>query len=286
MAFIDRHGPGDRGDATFECALLDSARADGPPSGAAKDAWAKFAIETSAVTTVATARGGHASLVRAVRGSAVKWLALGVISGSGLTAMWMNARYRSNGSPPAVVGSANSASASASSPAYRASARGIEGPPNLPDSTAFPDGNSPPDRSGKPSWKASSNPFTRHQRRGVASGARGEELAVGKDLSTLPRPPEEIRPGDPTATLAAEVALLDEARNTLAAGDLEQVLRLVDHYREEFPSGQLAPDADVVAIEALAALGDRAQVTLRAKRFLDFYPRDPHVARIRSLAEH
>jgi TolA-binding protein len=69
-------------------------------------------------------------------------------------------------------------------------------------------------------------------------------------------------------------------------GDNDESIRLIERYRQDFPKGALAPDADVVALEALAAKGDKAEVARRAALFLSRYPGDPHAARVRWLAEH
>jgi outer membrane protein assembly factor BamD (BamD/ComL family) len=85
--------------------------------------------------------------------------------------------------------------------------------------------------------------------------------------------------------LAAEIVALDAVQAAVTDRDFPQAVRLVDDYRREFPRGQLAPDADALAIEALAALGNRAELELRAARFLSRYPKDPHRARVAALAE-
>ncbi|MBN2196042.1 MAG: outer membrane protein assembly factor BamD [Polyangiaceae bacterium] len=89
---------------------------------------------------------------------------------------------------------------------------------------------------------------------------------------------------DSPSTLGAEVARLDEARTASRAGDHGEAIRIVEDYRREFPNGALAPDAEVVALEALAKLGERAEVARRAARFLARYPNDPHAGRAKRLA--
>jgi hypothetical protein len=44
----------------------------------------------------------------------------------------------------------------------------------------------------------------------------------------------------------------------------------------------VAPDADVVALEALLAKKDREAVSEKAAAFLAKYPTDPHAAMVRS----
>jgi hypothetical protein len=84
--------------------------------------------------------------------------------------------------------------------------------------------------------------------------------------------------------LAREVAALDAARASLAIGAAQSALRQIERYRAEFPAGELAADAEAVAIEALAAEGDHSALAQAAQRFLDRYPRDPHAPRVRELA--
>ena len=88
------------------------------------------------------------------------------------------------------------------------------------------------------------------------------------------------------STLAAEVSRLDTARVAIVSGDYDEAMRLIARYHEDFPNGALAPDADVVALEAAAAKHDRAEVARRAASFLARYPNDPHTARVEWLAKH
>jgi outer membrane protein assembly factor BamD (BamD/ComL family) len=86
--------------------------------------------------------------------------------------------------------------------------------------------------------------------------------------------------------LAAEVALLDEVRGKLGARQFSDALGAVDRYRREFPRGELSRDADVLAIEIWSAAGEREKAAQGAADFLQRYPRDPHAARVRRIAEH
>jgi len=88
------------------------------------------------------------------------------------------------------------------------------------------------------------------------------------------------------STLAAEVSRIDIARTASASGDFDGAIRLIERYHDDFPDGALAPDADVVALEAAVGKHDRSEVAQRARSFLARYPNDPHAARVRGLAEH
>ncbi len=54
----------------------------------------------------------------------------------------------------------------------------------------------------------------------------------------------------PTSTLTVEVEPLDAARITCRAGVYDEAIRLVARDHREYGHGVLAPDADVVALEA------------------------------------
>jgi hypothetical protein len=88
------------------------------------------------------------------------------------------------------------------------------------------------------------------------------------------------------STLAAQVSRIDTARVALASGDYDDAMRLIERYHDDFPDGALAPDADVVGLEAAAAKHDWAEVARRARSFRARYPNDPHAARVEWLADH
>ena len=105
-----------------------------------------------------------------------------------------------------------------------------------------------------------------------------------KAHSTLARAVDRVPP--PGARLAAEVARIDTARTVSAMGDHDEAIALVERYHRDFPDGALAADAEVVALEALAAKHDAAETMRRAALFLTRHPNDPHAARVRWLAQH
>ena len=93
-------------------------------------------------------------------------------------------------------------------------------------------------------------------------------------------------PKSSDSTLAAEVSRIDAARTANAAGDYDEAVWLIARYHRDFPDGALAPDADVVALEAVAAKRDRPETARRAALFLSRYPDDPHTEKVKWLAEH
>ena len=88
------------------------------------------------------------------------------------------------------------------------------------------------------------------------------------------------------STLAEQVSRIDTARVAIVSGDYDEAMRLIERYHDDFPDGALAPDADVVGLDAAAAKDDRAEVARRARSFLARYPNDPHTARVEWLADH
>ena len=87
----------------------------------------------------------------------------------------------------------------------------------------------------------------------------------------------------PQEELSDQVRAVDAAMGALQAGALDEAVRLVNRFHADFPHGVLSPDAELVAIEALAEARETSKLTERAERFLDRNPNDPHAARVRRL---
>lgn len=85
------------------------------------------------------------------------------------------------------------------------------------------------------------------------------------------------------STLPAELALLEQARGAIAAGDPARSLSVLDRYPKRFPQGSMAPEATMLRIEALVKVGDRGAATRTADTFLASDPESPYAARVRSL---
>ncbi|WP_437944697.1 hypothetical protein WME98_27545 [Sorangium sp. So ce296] len=103
--------------------------------------------------------------------------------------------------------------------------------------------------------------------------------APAAPAANSPRAPEKRAP-----TLASELALLDTARRALRRGDPAAALALLDRHAREFAGAQLADEAAVIRVEALASQGDRAGAHAAARRFLEAHPGSPHAKRIESAA--
>jgi hypothetical protein len=97
-----------------------------------------------------------------------------------------------------------------------------------------------------------------------------------------------VSPGLPAApprvsSLTREIALLDESRTALAAGNTAEALRLLDGYAATFPRGALEPEAIVLRIDALVRRHETAAARALADSFERSHPGDSHISRIRSL---
>ena len=67
--------------------------------------------------------------------------------------------------------------------------------------------------------------------------------------------------------LVTQVAALERARAALSAGRARQSVALLDRFDRSFPRSSLAPEATVVRVSALLALGQRAQATKLARAY-------------------
>jgi hypothetical protein len=87
--------------------------------------------------------------------------------------------------------------------------------------------------------------------------------------------------------LAAEVAMLDQARGALVTKDGERALDVLGRYARQFPAATLNLEATVLRIEALFLMGSTDSATSLGREFLAAHPASTHASRIRHLlAEH
>jgi hypothetical protein len=103
----------------------------------------------------------------------------------------------------------------------------------------------------------------------------------------MPASPVESAPAPAVASEApvagpSEGALLLKARRALSS-DPSAALALTDDAAARFPEGPLAPEREVLAIEALAALGRMPAARARLVAFRARYPQSPHLAHLDTL---
>ena len=248
MTDRDGHEPMDEVQSALERSLIESARTDALPEGATERAWKRFSTSAGALA-VGTGEPGPGfptgKAERVARATATKWLLLGALGGSAVTAAWFASRVPVTSTAPPSAPSLRPAPAVATvwTPAHSTVESATTDPlPPKASSSVAEQAPAPPPRT----------------RPNVA--ARG-------------------------STLAAEVTLLDSVRAALAGGAPDQAVRTVERYHREFPVGLLAADAEALALEAIVAQGERALAAQRARRFLERHPNDPHAPRAREIVE-
>jgi len=269
MTTRDRERPGESDHRTFERLLLDSARADGVSDAAVRNAWSEFAV-VSAATASSTPAASRPRARTRWRAGVKGWI-VGALCGSAITAAWTGA-WR----PASLM-------RTPVSQAPREAADLAPRPPSRAVDQAATSASAPPvDVASRlpASPRISSQRFTRPLNQ-VAVAVSRRPAPLGSKENAANQFERADAPG-----LAAEVAALDRVRSAIAARTYLRALRLVDDYHAAFPAGQLAPDADALAIEVYAAQGDRAEAVVRAARFLERYPNTPHAAHIAALTEH
>ena len=233
-------------DTAFERRLLESARRDAQPRDV-EQAWARFSGSLGAVLADRGVAAGplptRAAEVgaRGGRAAAAKWLLVGAIAGSSVTAALLMGRRPPADERPAIERVA---------------------PREAAVTARRPDPVSPV----------------------LERSAVAERPRTAKHH--LAREDEPAHRAAAPSTLAEQVSRIDTARVAITSGDYDESMRLVARYHDDFPDGALAPDADVVALEAAATKPDRAEVARRAASFLAHFPNDPHTARVEWLAEH
>jgi len=269
-----------QGDVEFERSLVESAHSDAPPHDV-RDALARFSGTLSATiprqssggdfsgvhgqsSSTATGTLAKAAGARAVRGAAAKWLLLGAIGGSAVTAAVTVGRPgREANSPVPILD------------------RQAPPSPRAPGAAPVP--------LPYPVSSAEAAPLSERRTASPATTSKWPFQVRARPIEHRAEAPHDqvVRPSvEDSSTLAAEVSLIDEARTAVMLGEHDEAVHIIERYHRDFPSGALAPDADVVALEAAAAKRDASEVARRAALFLSRYPSDPHAARVRWLAKH
>ncbi|HMI91969.1 MAG TPA: hypothetical protein VK509_11425 [Polyangiales bacterium] len=105
---------------------------------------------------------------------------------------------------------------------------------------------------------------------------------AGTDVPRAKRLQRNPAPAPAPPDLALELRLLDAAERSLAS-DPARSLAMIEHQARRFPAGQLVQERELIAIEALVRLGQRARAEARAQHFLAQHPDSTHARRVRTL---
>jgi hypothetical protein len=112
-------------------------------------------------------------------------------------------------------------------------------------------------------------------------------IAATSQMGTPVQPPAPAANAPTPSMLAAEVAMLDQARSAVSAKNGERALDVLGRYERQFPSGTLNLEATVLRIEALYLTGSGAAATALGREFLASHPSSTHAEHVRRLlAEH
>lgn len=98
--------------------------------------------------------------------------------------------------------------------------------------------------------------------------------------SSLPAPPPETArapssPPEPALDPSLEIRWLEQARSQLSTSPADALATLRAHL-QRFPASRLAHEREVLFIEALDRLGQRAEAQTRARRLLEAQPSSPY----------
>jgi hypothetical protein len=120
-----------------------------------------------------------------------------------------------------------------------------------------------------------------------AKPAEARALVAEPDAPTRPQVPASSSgafPLDaPPSLLSEELALLEAVRRLLRSGSARAALDEIARYEARFPSGALAKEATLLAVEARLASGDHVGARRIAERVFAVDARSPHAERLRAL---
>jgi hypothetical protein len=281
------HIPGHEKVELLERQLFRSFSGDEPPAHSRRIAAAALGLGGAALTSAtAGAEGASVASIAAKTGPMVlaKWIGIGTLAG----AVSLGAVHYAKA--PASAARANVAATLAATREVQTPATREPQAPPAPDSQAELSSEAPAQRAIETPAAALQHSSARRaehvSRAASAPGARTRsplEPTADDGATSSPPPDRSVAP----SVLAAEIALLDEARSAVATKGGARALELLDHYAQRFPSGTLSLEATVLRIEALYLTGATSAAAALAHGFLAAHPASTHAARVRRLlAEH
>lgn len=123
---------------------------------------------------------------------------------------------------------------------------------------------------------------------GSAPGATATTKASGTEAAPPAATPTTSASAAGSSASTAGVADDGEAdylrrAHQLVSSDPAQSLAMTEAFPTRFPNGRLGQEREIVAIEALLALGRAPEARARAKLFLTLFPRSAHRKRLEML---
>ncbi|NOU32683.1 MAG: hypothetical protein HOO96_32665, partial [Polyangiaceae bacterium] len=135
-------------------------------------------------------------------------------------------------------------------------------------------------------------PLAPHATTAVASDIRTELPQVVSVVSVASSASATAPILAPTGTSSASAAVPAEAEATMLArayeelrhGSPQRAVALAGEHARAYPHGFFAQEREMIAIEALVKLGDRAGASARAAAFRKAYPKSSHLSRLATLS--
>jgi hypothetical protein len=266
MGIDERLVSNETADEAFGRWLLDSAKTDAIAEGEVRAAWTRFARHIGTITAVGSAGAAAGHLRSTARRAALGGLAVGSLLGGAVAVAWMG--HQATSGPQSAPPSAT--------------ATKIDPSENL---AAIPPHGAPGDAPAPSARSSAALPSPPANHRFTVSKPSSIAAPPMPSPSPAPSPPPEPAPRALPSTLTAEILVLDRTRQAIAAKDFARALDQIDGYHRDFPRGQLAADADALAVEILDARGDHKEASRHAVRFISEHPNDPHSARMKLLID-
>lgn len=243
-----------RDEASLLGRLLVAGDRDEPPPRTGKKMLLALGVGSTVSSAAGSASAGTAAIV-------IKWLAIGACAGASLSV---------------ASGALLDRARSAPSPSLDHSPATLEPPPIRPNATA-PVAASP-----------SLEPAPTAPPPASAAGHASPSLAPARARSRAPAAsasaPAASGRGESDALLE-EAEMIERVSGAVRNHDGARALTALHVYRSRFPHGKMAPEADVLEVEALLATGQRAAARAAARRFLSAYPDSPSAKRVKTLVQ-
>ena len=136
----------------------------------------------------------------------------------------------------------------------------------------------------------------------VREGDSTHRMRAGQALTTVPPPPVQLElpeartdscaPGAAECLsalaasdgLEAETALYELALAAHERGDTAEAITRFSEHQRRFPDGVLAPEASIGLMLGHLSQRDTAAASAEARRFIERFPSDPRLDRVRALA--
>jgi hypothetical protein len=290
----------DQEDDALKRMVLRSSELDAPSAQSLRRAHAlALGIASSAVATVGVASVAKAASTGAGAAGAAGAATVGSVSTVKMIAIWVGVGLFSgalvSGTAVTVIDSGARADVAASGPVATAAkptdqrTSGVPAPEaNRPAAeigtsavAAFEDTRSaaadhsvPSKRPAAPPAEPTSAGPTKATT--VAQSAARYDLPAGGPQAPKPA-------GALSDELAQELASVDQARSALRSGNAAAALELVSRYERSYKRPRFAPEASALRIEALIAMGRRAEAARLARVFMANHPGHPLTVRLRGF---